>query len=280
MMHSTSNVPEAEPSGATTSDITGIVAALQKELVSLRSSQVASNREILYLRHNQDRVIKDVGTEIRGLKRNLRQAHLKIMAIENNQMILRHVAYIYHWMLLGLLTFSSYRTRLDRHERNLRSSAKPPLANTQIRPRRHQLRRQGAFSGDINDISWSDLNDVRGYRPDGPRYQYPASAWIFKEEEAGMEDLSNAEGASNSRKRSHEDDTEEDSDVTEDEDTGSIPFFRTFKPARLSQSDHVVSSKRRKISSGTWAGRKASSAPNLFGLSEVVASVVNCVLSH
>jgi hypothetical protein len=48
---------------------------------------------------------------------------------------------------------------------------------SQSRHRHLELRRQGAFRvDDLNDLPWAELNDVRGFNPNSPRYYWSASS--------------------------------------------------------------------------------------------------------
>lgn len=73
-----------------------------------------------------------------------------------------------YWILELTLTIDC-RRKLRLYEGTPTPS---PTPSPQSRPRRLELRRQGAFSCELEDISWAKLNDVRGYNPSSLRYHY------------------------------------------------------------------------------------------------------------
>lgn len=133
----------------------------------------------------------------------------------------------------------TYREIMKRFE--TRSGATAGPSSAPATNQRRQIRRQGAFSGDINSISWTDLHDVRGYDPKSPRF-YPYTP----AEKEGV--------STRSRKRSR--DNEEDTE----EDIAHTPLRRTFKSA---QSDHESPLKRRKVFAAARVARMTT-APNHF----------------
>jgi len=147
-----------------TVDMASLVLAMQEDVASLQTSQTVANREIAYLRNNQDRVIHEVSAEFRRLQRQVRTMQTQFDAMQECQKRLRR--------------------RVQRIEANASasrsgSSSVPPIDNqtpNQSRLRHLELRRQGAFQGgDINNLPWDELNDVRGFNPDIPRYHWSGS---------------------------------------------------------------------------------------------------------
>lgn len=86
-----------------TADLAASVLAMHKELGLLRSSQIAANREILYLRTNQDRVIHDAASQISRLKRDVKLAHSKIAQMQENQRRLLYVFFLCSVIGLSLI---------------------------------------------------------------------------------------------------------------------------------------------------------------------------------
>jgi hypothetical protein len=58
--------------GLATPDIASLCASTQREIASLRASQIAANQEITYLRRNQDRAVCDISSEIKNLKSGIK----------------------------------------------------------------------------------------------------------------------------------------------------------------------------------------------------------------
>jgi cell division protein FtsB len=72
-------------------DVTSLDLAMKKELASLRASQVSTNREITYLRRNQDRVIREFGSELRNLRHRMKIMQNQVEAVEESQRRLLYV---------------------------------------------------------------------------------------------------------------------------------------------------------------------------------------------
>ncbi|KAF7979938.1 hypothetical protein HWV62_27083 [Athelia sp. TMB] len=129
-------------------DIKALLVSLKKDVAALRAVQTAANGQIVYLRMNTDRIVRDAGTEIRRMRKHLKLAQIQIKQMDEVQ---KH---------------------LFRKLRQYEGSPTPTEPGTPAPPnlRRLSLRRQGAFSGPLEEISWVELNDVRGFDPKAPRY--------------------------------------------------------------------------------------------------------------
>ena len=77
-----------------TLDMAGLYASMQREIASLRASQIAANREITYLRRNQDRVVREIGSEMRHMRRGVKVMQNQLEEIEESQRMLLCVLFI------------------------------------------------------------------------------------------------------------------------------------------------------------------------------------------
>jgi hypothetical protein len=111
---------------------------------------------------------------------------------------------------------------------------------SQNRHRRLELRRQGAFRGeDINNLPWDELNDVRGFNPNMPRYHWSATSPPM-----------HTHNAHTGSKR------------TRDDVGASAALFDQIRPSRHGEVDSDSDSednpsphKRRRVSSGARVAR-------------------------
>jgi hypothetical protein len=77
-----------------TLDMAGLYASMQREIASLRASQIAANREITYLRRNQDRVVREIGSEMRHMRRGVKVMQNQLQEREESQRMLLCVLFI------------------------------------------------------------------------------------------------------------------------------------------------------------------------------------------
>jgi hypothetical protein len=77
--------------GATNPEMASLCLSMQKEIASLRAFQISTNREITYLCRNQDRVIRESGSEIRHLKRGMKALQNQVEKMEESHRMLMYV---------------------------------------------------------------------------------------------------------------------------------------------------------------------------------------------
>jgi len=218
---------DAAPDNATP-NLASVIFAMQQQIASLQASQAVANREITYLRSNNDRVVRDISSEFRQLRREVMISRNQLGEIEKSQKRLQ-------WRMQHSEASGS------------ESSSVPPTDTrtptpTQSRPRHLELRRQGAFhGGDINNLPWAELNDVRGFNPDIPRYHWSVSSPPMWTHNPNV-----------SRKR------------TRDElDTEPVPFTDQVKPRRGKGDPEGGASptQRRKITKAVRIARMTTTIP-------------------
>ena len=184
------NTEAAVDANDATREMANHIITMQQEVVSLRASQAAANKEIIYLRRNQDRVVREVSSEFRQLQREVKATRKQLEEVRESERKLKYV------LLLTIARHSITDVGPDylcrRRIRQIEvdnvsasgswSSSVPPSNSRTPTPspspcqlRRLELRRQGAFrGGDINNLPWAELNDVRGFNPHNPRYHWSA----------------------------------------------------------------------------------------------------------
>jgi len=139
---------------------------MKRQIDALQASQADAEKEIAYLRSNQDRVVHKVSAEFRQLKREF-----IALSKELEEMKESHTKF-------------GKQTPLGEADDAVLGVASSSLSITgngtpissQSRLRRVELKRQGAFlGGDINNLPWDEMNDVRGFNPDKPRYYWSSA---------------------------------------------------------------------------------------------------------
>ena len=77
-----------------TSDMASLCASMQREITSLRASQIAANREITYLRRNQDRAVREISSEIKHLRSGVKVMQSQLQEMGESQKILLYVVFL------------------------------------------------------------------------------------------------------------------------------------------------------------------------------------------
>jgi len=73
---------DAAPDNATP-DLASVNLAMQQQIASLQASQAVANREITYLRSNNDRVVRDISSEFRQLRREVMISRNQLERLRN-----------------------------------------------------------------------------------------------------------------------------------------------------------------------------------------------------
>lgn len=66
-------------------DLRALLQAMRTDIASLRVVQNAANKEIMYLRMNTDRMVRDAGSEIRRMRKHLRMTQAQILQMDDVQ---------------------------------------------------------------------------------------------------------------------------------------------------------------------------------------------------
>jgi len=157
---------DSESAAAATTYLTDIYLAMQKEVALLQSSRISTNNELVDLRLNQDRVVREAESQIKLLRRQIKDMRNQFEEMaESNRMLLQRIQNIE----ANIAPSGSGASSVPSHDSQ-------PTSCSRSRFRHLELRRQGAFQGDLNNICWEELNDVRGFNPDSPRYYWSATS--------------------------------------------------------------------------------------------------------
>jgi hypothetical protein len=95
---------DAAPDNATP-DLASVISAMQQQIASLQASQAVANREITYLRSNNDRVVRDISSEFRQLRREVMISRNQLGEIEKSQKRLQYVLSsfsVHHYLAIDL----------------------------------------------------------------------------------------------------------------------------------------------------------------------------------
>jgi hypothetical protein len=68
---------------------------MQRETASLRASQIAANREITYLRCNQDHAVREISSEIKHLRSSVKAMQNQLQEMGQPQKLLLYVASLF-----------------------------------------------------------------------------------------------------------------------------------------------------------------------------------------
>jgi hypothetical protein len=77
-----------------TPDMASLCASMQREITSLRASQIAANREITYLRRNQDRAVREISSEINHLRSGVKVMQSQLQEMGESQKTLLYVVFL------------------------------------------------------------------------------------------------------------------------------------------------------------------------------------------